>query len=89
MSRGSFIQESFDNSQNQIRGSFVDSDAVLNSRLGSMILPGSMVQPGSIVLTGSMVEPAAFMRRGDENSIEFDGVPMVENYHEEEDEVEV
>ena len=77
MSRGSFIQESFDNSQ-QIRGSFVDSDAILNSRLGSMIMPGSMVQPGSIV------EPAAAMRRGDENSIEFDGVPQVENYHEEE-----
>ena len=43
-----------------------------------MIMPGSMVQPGSIV------EPAAAMRRGDENSIEFDGVPQVENYHEEE-----
>ena len=49
-----------------------------------MIMPGSMVQPGSMILTGSIVEPAAVMRRGDENSIEFDGVPQVENYHEEE-----
>ena len=49
-----------------------------------MILPGSMVQPGSMVMTGSIVEPAALTRRGDENSIEFDGVPLVENYHEEE-----
>ena len=49
-----------------------------------MIMPGSMVQPGSMILTGSIVEPAAVMRRGDENSIEFDGIPKVENYHEEE-----
>ena len=50
-----------------------------------MIMPGSMVQPGSMILTGSIVEPAAVMRRGDENSIEFDGIPKVENYHEEEE----
>ena len=68
--------ESFDNSNQIGRGSMVESDAILNSRLGSMIQPGSMIE------RGSMVEPTAITRRGDENSIEFDGVPQVDVYHE-------
>ena len=70
MSRVSINMDSFENSA-QFRGSFergsiVEGDARLNSLLGSMIQPNeTLVELG----TNTIAE------RGDENSIEADGIP--------------
>ena len=70
--------ESFENSGAMLRGSFergsfVEGDARINSLLGSMIQPGSMVEQ----LAGM---PTRRIGGGDENSIEDDGIPQVDVY---------
>ena len=73
MSRESLNMESFENSamlRSFERSSIVEGDARLNSLLGSMIQPGSMVEP-----VGSGIA-----KRGEENSIEEeDGMPEVDD----------
>ena len=74
--------ESFEHTaalQGSFRNSLVEDDTRLNSRLGSMIQPGSMVE----VETGPTGGMDGIARWGDENSIEEydeDGIPQVDVY---------